>query len=370
MKKKQESFITLPRWHRLLIQSMSIGMVCFFVFALVIYWLYDPVQSFDRGAYIGQFIVLPTVVQMVIVAIYASVVQFLEPFLSERVMTIILSICVTTYLGVMVCVHNSVPEMAILLVYPIFGATIYNSRLVMFIQSIVSTATYAVIKTCIIPRMHSYMPENTASTYLIIFFGLAMGAVIISFLLRQVSLEMLNISIKERTALRKATKCDQMTGLYNHSTFYEMLDAQIEKSRTSGESFSLIVMDIDNFKQINDTYGHVAGDKIIQKAVRIMQLLKRPEDVAFRYGGEEFAILMPHADEAAAFLLADKILDRFYHEENLPQFEGKHFSMSAGAVTWQERYANAETLFEAADEALYHAKNHGKNHCVRSSAIT
>ncbi len=361
----KDSFITLPKWHRMLLKAMTIGMICFFVFAVALYMLYDPGEAFDRHHYIHQFIVIPTAAQIIIIALFATAVAFVEKHVTEWIMTIILSICMTSYLGVMVAVHNSVHEMAILLIYPIFGATIYNNRVIMILQGAVSTAAYVVIETVIVPNMRNFEPVNTALTYLIIFVGLTGGAVIISFMLRQVSLDIIASSIIERDILRNAVKTDQMTGLYNHSSFHEMLD---QKSAEQKQKFSIIIVDIDNFKRVNDTFGHAMGDKIILNAVDVIKHNIRNNDLAFRYGGEEFVIIVDNASEDTALAIGERIVSLFNKIDNGAEFNHESFSLSAGVAEFGKHDEN-KSLFEAADEALYFAKGHGKNRCVKYSEI-
>ncbi len=358
------SFITLPKWHRLLLKAMTVGMFCFFVFAVILYLLYDPGVPFDRELYVRQFIVIPTVSQIVIVSLFGCSVQFLEKHVSDWVMTTILSVCVTSYLGVMVSIHNSVPEMSILLIYPIFGATIYNSRRIMIMQCIITMSVYFVIKSFIIPKVTLYVPINTNRTYFIIFIGLTLGAVIISFLLRSVSTEIVKKSIKEKEKLEIAARCDQMTGFYNHRTFYEVLNEKIN-SFDGNSRFSLIVFDIDNFKRVNDRFGHASGDKIILKAVDIIKENIRNSDSAFRYGGEEFAVIISNAGEDTAAKIAGRIVNSFYNRKNDFEFNNEKFSISAGTAEYTG--GSAEEFFNSADSALYYAKNHGKNQCVKYS---
>lgn len=210
---KKDSFITLPKWHRLLLKGMVVGIVCFFSFAVLLYLLYNPGEDFDKALYIKSFIITPTLMQVAVVFIFGFTVKFLENRLSNLSMTIILLICFNMYLGIMVGVHNSVPEMAVLLIYPIFGATIYNSRTVVIFQGILSTAVYIFIKSVIVPQSTFFIPINTNRTYYIIFIGLTIGAMTISLLLKRVSTAIVNNSIQEKKILELAVKTDQMTGL-------------------------------------------------------------------------------------------------------------------------------------------------------------
>lgn len=160
---------------------------------------------------------------------------------------------------------------------------------------------------------------------------------------------------------------DGLTGLYNHRFFQENLTKNILLSDRSGLPCSLVFMDIDHFKQYNDTYGHPAGDEVLKQSAKLMSAEIRASDLAARYGGEEFVLLLPGTDKTGALTLAEKIRQRveshsFQGRDTQPL---KKVTVSIGVATCPDDASEAETLLNIADKALYKAKESGRNRiCV------
>lgn len=162
---------------------------------------------------------------------------------------------------------------------------------------------------------------------------------------------------------RRLSQTDSLTGLYNSRYLHERLPAELERATRYERPLSLLVLDCDNFKCVNDRYGHLEGDKVLQNLSTIIGLCLRRSDSAFRYGGEEFVILLPEADEEAALVLAERLRGMFANQETLSQAGEKiHCTISIGVA----RCVPSDTessLIRRADEASYGAKQRGKN-CV------
>ncbi len=164
-----------------------------------------------------------------------------------------------------------------------------------------------------------------------------------------------------RKALHAAHK-DPLTGVNNRSTFNETLRREIELARRYKRSLSLIVLDIDHFKNINDTLGHTAGDFVIKALAERTSACMRSSDILFRYGGEEFVALLSNTDLNGAALLAERIRKSV---EKANCCIGDHvvgITVSLGVSTLVES-ENEQDLFTRADQALYQAKHNGRN-CV------
>lgn len=162
--------------------------------------------------------------------------------------------------------------------------------------------------------------------------------------------------------LSKMASTDALTGLYNHGTFHERLLAEIDRFRRYKHLFSLIMFDIDNFKNYNDNNGHLKGDDVLRQIGRILKASTRRADTAARYGGEEFAVIMPETDLKSVLLAAEKIRQKveehvFEGEENQPQ---GCLTISGGVTTYRNGLSSDGLIYEA-DEALYQAKRSGKN---------
>lgn len=164
---------------------------------------------------------------------------------------------------------------------------------------------------------------------------------------------------------------DGMTNLHNYRFFRLRIKEEIARARREDSHLSLLIMDVDNFKNYNDTLGHPAGDEVLRKVSKILVKSVRDNDIVARYGGEEFAIILPTADRAGAFALAERIrhkveTTKFYKQEIQPKGT---LTMSIGIATFPEDAITGEDLVITADKALYQAKNTGRNKVIQISDV-
>jgi diguanylate cyclase (GGDEF)-like protein len=166
-------------------------------------------------------------------------------------------------------------------------------------------------------------------------------------------------------ALRSLIMRDSLTGLFNHSAIKEHLVREIARARRGGTPLVLAMVDIDLFKRINDTYGHPVGDQVIRALSRLLQQRLRRGDIIGRYGGEEFAIIMPGTPADAAAKVLDQIRESFSKIRHYAEAQDFTATYSAGVA---EMTADSDTdaLFRIADLALYRAKHAGRN-CIRGT---
>ncbi len=168
---------------------------------------------------------------------------------------------------------------------------------------------------------------------------------------------------EERYRLLSVT--DGLTGLFNSRHFYEQLQSEVERAGRYRRPLSLMVIDADNFKRVNDTYGHLQGDRVLQSLAQVIGQTLRRTDSAYRYGGEEFAILMPEAALEAASIVAERLRKTFVETPHHPAEQVvMHCSVSIGVAEYQAG-ESVQTLVKRADDAAYQAKRQGKN-CVVS----
>lgn len=166
--------------------------------------------------------------------------------------------------------------------------------------------------------------------------------------------------------LKKISITDPLTELYNRRFFQERLEEEVQRAERHCQSLSLIMVDIDNFKKLNDTFGHVEGDEVLKSVASDIRRTLRGIDLVSRYGGEEFAIILPMTNSAAARKAAERIRRKIAqrHSPATGNNPGWPLSISLGVATFAPELQTGRALVEAADRALYQAKNSGKNRVV------
>jgi diguanylate cyclase (GGDEF)-like protein len=177
----------------------------------------------------------------------------------------------------------------------------------------------------------------------------------------------------ENSELYKLTKrlaiTDELTSLFNYRYMLQRLDDEIERARRFGRSLSLLMLDADEFKLYNDTHGHIAGDTALADLAAVMRASVRDIDVVCRYGGEEFAILLPETDAEGAFVAAEKVREAIA-SHLFPDSDGattERITVSIGLSAFPRPASDREALLRQADDALYVAKRSGRDRVNASS---
>ncbi len=164
--------------------------------------------------------------------------------------------------------------------------------------------------------------------------------------------------------LEEAALHDNLTGLANRKKFNERFDVEVKRQRRNGRPFSLLVADLDHFKAVNDTFGHLVGDEVLKKIAETLQREMRATDLVARFGGEEFIVLLPETDRLDARRVAEKVRARVAGRELSIQGADRplHVTLSIGVSTMlKEDQRSFDDLMEAADRAVYQAKQDGRN---------
>ncbi len=171
-----------------------------------------------------------------------------------------------------------------------------------------------------------------------------------------------------RVMAEKLANIDGLTGLYNHAYFQKRLDEEIDRAARHKRCLSLIMLDLDNFKLFNDTWGHQEGDLLLKWFSEILNKSVRNHDIVARYGGEEFVVILPETDAPSAMVVAERIVDAARRHSSATMGKGRHVTVSAGISTFPTHGPNKHNLITGADTALYQAKTEGKNQAIAFSA--
>ena len=158
---------------------------------------------------------------------------------------------------------------------------------------------------------------------------------------------------------------DALTGAWNHGAIIEMIQGELVRAEREGGSTAVILVDLDHFKRVNDTYGHLTGDAVLREAVQRMTHVLRRSDVLGRYGGEEFLILLPRCEPADAWALAERLRQCVACNPMATSLGEVSCTISLGVSTDDEGDGTeVAAVLQRADEALYQAKREGRNRVV------
>ena len=167
--------------------------------------------------------------------------------------------------------------------------------------------------------------------------------------------------------VRRQAVTDELTGLFNHRHFQEVVTAEVERARRYGQDLALIMLDLDDFKTVNDRHGHMQGDLVLREVGRVLRETARDVDEPARYGGEEMAVVLPQTDLDGAHHFAERVRERIAALK-IPRLDGEgevRITASLGVAVLSEA-GDRDGLVAAADAALYRAKRSGKNRTLRA----
>lgn len=170
--------------------------------------------------------------------------------------------------------------------------------------------------------------------------------------------------------VRRQAVTDELTGLSNYARFQELLSSEVEQVKRYGDSLGLLMLDLDDFKAINDTFGHQQGDAVLRAVARVLRETSREADTPARYGGDELAVVLPHTDLQGAFTIGERVRAAIEHLDVPRIDDGGSLRVTVSVGVAASDWGDKEALVADADKALYAAKRDGKNRTAREHAET
>ncbi|KKO55179.1 GGDEF domain-containing protein [Paenibacillus sp. DMB20] len=350
-------------WNRLILNFYWIIVLAVLIAEVAALLMTSSYQLSDLPGVLVNKLGLPSILQL---AIMGSC-EFMIPRL-KRVGAYLIILAGTALSAVLIAADPTVDGIKYSLLLPMMISLFYDQqRKLIFALSanIVALAAFYAIH----PRPLQFGAVYDLAAFAVIMLG---AFIILCGLLRrgkEVSRHLSKAIQSEQDLLIRTvimdrqTKFDALTDLYNHKTFHEYLDNLVAQSDQHGLPLQLAIIDIDNFKKVNDTFGHAVGDVILQRVAQIIkQSLSTSDDIAARYGGEEFAIIftdkLPEQSLGNIEVIRTQIEALSHHEMN-----GKCVTVSVGLASYRSG-AGRTALFSEADSMLYAAKRGGKNRTV------
>lgn len=314
-------------------------------------------QPFE--VYFQYFLFRPTFINLMIVLIGFIVIKLISP--QSVYINYIPILQMATICMVIASTHNIFSVSLCLLCFPLFATIMFSDKRMTRIIGIVSLLFQII--TLLTRKFSAFKPKSDPYFYSEAFVAVAIlgAAYILCYVLIKFSEEKTSIihnSYLEQIEMKELLNRDQKTGLFSHSIFMNTLDQMVDIAHNTTNTFAVAVIDIDDFKKINDTYGHLKGDQILIILAEIMKKLFGDNQFVARYGGEEFAIIFSE-DE---LLNGMELLEKLRKAVKSYKFDciDTMISISIGFAHWKKGWTS-EQLFEAADNAMYQSKLGGKN---------
>jgi diguanylate cyclase len=360
----------LKKWNRKVLNIYWLVALIIIITEIAIYFAVVHPWNGTNIDYMKVNVLRPTYMNAILLSTVEAIYFIIKDKFAEKVKYLII-IASTLIVCILVYVHYPVAVIFVLFSFPIFISVFYNSRKLTIFTAAINLAAYLIFVYVFLPTKpstgyrHNLM--DILTTVAIMFSAMIL---VFAFLgrLKEIMESLKSIYENEQKLtienfiMEFNSKIEPATGLYNHKTFYEYLSALTKQSDDFGFPLSLAVIDIDNFKGINDKYGHSTGDEVIRALSEVIKSSTKSDEFAARYGGEEFAIIFADKNKEETYNICESIRNIF-NNTCILEIPNETFSISIG-VSEHKKYMSKETLFTWADKALYRAKIEGKNRTI------
>ena len=344
-----------------LVNAHAVTVATVAIVEIIAYFLFVNIKKADliwSDSYLVFRVALPIVLNMIAHIIARFIVC--ETSVSENKKNAAI-LYATLFTAVVVSIiHREFVLTSCAFIFPMILSNVFSSKKLLNTTLVVAIGVFVAL--CCFRIFDSEVSEisNLEMLVLLGFIFVSYKCADISIVFSQKSLEVIRSQAYDNDRLKDRIRHDAMTGLFNNSTFYSLLEESMAVHHKERKKVSLAVLDLDDFKRVNDTYGHEFGDVVIISLADIMT--KRcPEQKVCRYGGEEFGIIFEGESEQSAARIVKEILDEFSSYDF--GFTEEKYTFSCGVVEY-DGLMSKESMFGAADKKMYEAKKNGKNNIV------
>lgn len=338
------------------VHALTVLTVSLFEIVAYIILVVSKVEIFSiNNRYLWYGVIVPIIINIITHLIARLIVKAPNVNRQQKNKTIITAALITSF--IVAVVHKEYIVTSCAFIFPIVLSSMFNDKKLLNVTFIASI--FILFSVGLAFWLDKSITLGTSINLFVLF-----GFSFISFLCGIISINFskqnyttIETQAAENDKLLQDVLRDQMTGLYNHTSFITQLDNDIQKFGND-VSLCMVMVDVDDFKRINDTYGHDCGDAVLTKLAKIIKKHCKNTGTAFRYGGEEFAILFLKKSTKEVFEILENILKEFRtHNFN---FTNRPITFSGGIAEYSAEMTRDE-FFEKADKTLYKAKQEGKN---------
>jgi diguanylate cyclase (GGDEF)-like protein len=311
--------------------------------------------------YLRYFIIFPAIGLFAInLLVDLSIRSTRLPLLAKECLSLSLFVIYSFYLSL---THEIAIVLLCAFILPIFASALFSDVRItrwVFALSLITILLFGV-KMHFIGKFDSFMIMQIFVVTLMFFGSYLLSNILIKYGHHNLSVLMNSADLQRH--MQEQLLLDPFTGLYNKKTFDDNLSKFVEACQCAEEHISLALIDLDNFKQVNDRYGHAAGDRVLLHLSQILKDIQSDNIRAFRVGGEEFALVFKDCDCAEALKICEHIQTQVKFT-SLRSTDDHEVTISCGLVCAESKNTNAEALTKAADAALYEAKRNGRDQTV------
>lgn len=356
--------LSFDLWREKIIKVFYIIAALIFIVEVSVFFAFRNFGLLDEGfsdtQYVIKYIILPTASTLIFACVCHRISRMnIKSMIKNYAVLIMISLVA----AILAFVHYDVGAILTVFIVPVFLTVLFGKKKITGVITIINTILL------VFSAVHSAKASDSVYFYLNVAVAFALmvavnliGNILIEY--NKANSDYIFASYRTQLTLNKQVCSDSLTGLYNQKTFQSLLKDSMEKAKAQKHPMSLTIIDLDDFKEINDTFGHLEGDQVLLYFTNLLkEQCENVEAYVSRYGGDEFAIIFPDASKELAYLRLEALRKRC---RQVPQTKIRSggISFSAGIAHYMEGDMNETLLFHQADSALYRAKENGKEQTV------